>query len=94
VNLWTVGCADPRKLHTTPQQDGINLLSGNHQTSSRPPAFSLFFPEAVQTTGTIAGNCRTPGVFCGFVIRWGGYALSDADAGWLFDVDAATLRSQ
>ena len=74
MNLWTVGCADPRltapsavpygqagenamrfprlahrsaaarKLHSTPQQDGINLISGNHQTSSRPPAFSLFLP--------------------------------------------------
>jgi hypothetical protein len=34
--------ADAHKLHSTPQQDGINLLSGNHQTSSRLPAFSLF----------------------------------------------------
>src|SRR5215469_10752606 len=36
--------AAARKLHSTPQQDGINLISGNHQTSSRPPAFSLFLP--------------------------------------------------
>jgi len=36
--------AAAHKLHSTPQQDGINLISGNHQTSSRLPAFSLFLP--------------------------------------------------
>src|SRR5215472_8645203 len=46
--------AAAHKLHSTPQQDGINLISGNYQTSSRLPAFSLFLPEAVQTTGTVA----------------------------------------
>ena len=53
--------AAARKLHSTPQQDGINLISGNHQTSSghRPLAYSS--PEAVQTTGTIAGErCGRP----------------------------------
>jgi hypothetical protein len=74
VNLWTVGCADPRltaqarspmdkpgesamrfphlahrsaaahKLHSTPPQDGTDLISGNDQTNSRLPAFSLFLP--------------------------------------------------
>jgi hypothetical protein len=58
VNLWTVGCADPRltaparslwtaaahKLHSTPQQDRLNLISGKGETSSRLPAFSLFLP--------------------------------------------------
>jgi hypothetical protein len=44
VNLWTVGCADPRKLHSTPQQDRMNLISGKGETSSRLPAFSLFLP--------------------------------------------------
>jgi hypothetical protein len=74
MNLWTVGCADPRltaqarspmdkpgktpcvsptlptgsaaahKLHSTPQQDRMNLISGNGETSSRLPAFSLFLP--------------------------------------------------
>ena len=74
MNLWTVGCADPRltaparspmdkpgktlcvsphlahrsaaahKLHSTPHQDGMNLISGNRETSSRLPAFSLFLP--------------------------------------------------
>ena len=32
------------KLHSTPQQDRMNLISGNGETSSRPPAFSLFLP--------------------------------------------------
>ena len=73
MNLWTVGCADPRltnsavpcgqggenamrfprlahrsaaahKLHSTPQQDRMNLISGKGETSSRLPAFSLFLP--------------------------------------------------
>ena len=74
MNLWTVGCADPRltapsavpygqagenamrfphldhrsaadhKLHSTPQQQGMNLISGNDETSSRLPACSLFLP--------------------------------------------------
>jgi len=37
----------PHKLHSTPQQHGMILLrvSGNDQTSSRLPAFSLFFPR-------------------------------------------------
>src|SRR5580692_9771026 len=46
--------AAAHKLHSTPQQDRINLISGKDETSSRLPAFSLFSPEAVQTTGTIA----------------------------------------
>jgi len=74
VNLWIVGCADPRltaqarspygqarenamrfphlahrsaadhKLHSTPQQYGMNLISGNDETSSRLPVFNLFLP--------------------------------------------------
>jgi hypothetical protein len=36
--------AAAHKLHSTPQQDRINLISGNDQTSSRLPAFSLFLP--------------------------------------------------
>src|SRR4051812_10998001 len=45
--------AAAHKLHSTPQQDRMNLISGKGETSSRLPAFSLFFPEAVQTTGTV-----------------------------------------
>ena len=82
MNLWTVGCADPRltaqarspmdkpgktqwvsphlahrsaaahKPHRTPQQDGMNLISGNSETSSRLLDFSFSAPETVQTTGT------------------------------------------
>src|SRR5215472_16345713 len=48
------------KLHRTPQQHRMNLISGNDQTSSRLPAFSLFAPEAVQTIGTTA-NCQQLG---------------------------------
>src|SRR5271170_3363176 len=36
--------AAAHKLHSTPPQDETNLISGNDQTSSRLPAFSLFLP--------------------------------------------------
>src|SRR5580704_2986920 len=36
--------AAAHKLHSTPQQDRMNLISGKGETSSRPPAFSLFLP--------------------------------------------------
>jgi hypothetical protein len=83
VNLWTVGCADPRltaqarspmdklgKRHAFPppcpqvggcpqasqhpQQDRMNLISGNLKISSRLPALAYSPPEAVQTPGTVA----------------------------------------
>jgi hypothetical protein len=51
--------AAAHKLHSTPQQDRMNLISGKGETSSRPPAFSYSSPEAVQTTGTVAdGPCK------------------------------------
>src|SRR4051812_23843133 len=50
--------AAAHKLHSTPQQDRMNLISGKGETSSRLPAFSLFFPEAVQTTGTVVYGKR------------------------------------
>jgi hypothetical protein len=34
----------PNKLHSTPQQHGMILISGNGEISSRLHAFSLFFP--------------------------------------------------
>src|SRR6202008_1537409 len=37
--------AAAHKLHRTPQQDRMNLISGKGETSSRLPAFSLFPPE-------------------------------------------------
>jgi hypothetical protein len=47
--------AAAHKLHSTPQQHGMNLISGNAETTSRLPAFSAYSsPEAVQTTGTVA----------------------------------------
>src|SRR5712675_701269 len=36
--------AAAHKLHSTPQQDRMNLISGKNETSSRLPAFSLFLP--------------------------------------------------
>src|SRR5208337_5194623 len=36
--------AAAHKLHSTPQQHGMNLISGNGGTSSRLPPFSLFLP--------------------------------------------------
>ena len=46
--------AAAHKLHSTPQQDRMNLISGKGETSAgyRPLAYSS--PEAVQTTGTVA----------------------------------------
>jgi cystathionine beta-lyase/cystathionine gamma-synthase len=38
----------------------MNLISGKGETSSRLPAFSLFSPEAVQTTGTVATLASHP----------------------------------
>src|SRR5690348_6249203 len=36
----------PNKLHSTPQQHGMILISGNDEISSRLHAFSLFLPES------------------------------------------------
>ena len=36
--------AAAHKLHSTPQQDRMNLIPGEGKTSSRLPAFSLFLP--------------------------------------------------
>src|ERR1700719_1024555 len=36
--------AAAHKLHSTPQKDRMNLISGKGETSSRLPAFSLFLP--------------------------------------------------
>jgi hypothetical protein len=36
--------AAAHKLHSTPQQHGMNLISGNGETNSRLPTFSLFLP--------------------------------------------------
>src|ERR1700745_4366536 len=38
------------KLHSTPQQDRMNLISGKGETSGRPPAFSLFLPGSCPNT--------------------------------------------
>src|ERR1700736_1051396 len=41
--------AAAHKLHSTPQQDRMNLISGKGETSSRLPAFSLFLPGSCPT---------------------------------------------
>src|SRR5271156_1167364 len=46
--------AAAHKLNSTPQQDRMNLISGNGETSSRLQALAYSSPEAVQTTGTVA----------------------------------------
>src|SRR5499427_1347153 len=53
--------AAAHKLHSTPQQDGINLIREIIKPAAgyRPLAYSS--PEAVQTTGTIADCLRPPG---------------------------------
>src|SRR5438477_3825210 len=49
--------AAAHKLHSTRQQDRMNLISGKGETSRRLPVFSLYSsPEAVQTTGTVAAR--------------------------------------
>src|SRR6476620_1228316 len=54
--------AAAHKLHSTPQQDRMNLISGKGETSSRLPAFSLFLPGPVQTPGTVAVYSRETGM--------------------------------
>ncbi len=47
--------AAAHKLHSTPQQDRINLISGKGETSSRHRPLAYSSPKAVQTPGTVAG---------------------------------------
>jgi hypothetical protein len=53
--------AAAHKLHSTPQQDRMNLISGKGETSSGLPGLLAYSsPEAVQTTGTVAaGPCSS-----------------------------------
>ena len=59
--------AAAHKLHSTPQQDRMNLISGKGETSSRLPAFSLFLPGSCPnnrnrrtTSLTILGDLGIP----------------------------------
>jgi hypothetical protein len=54
--------AAAHKLHSIPQQDRMNLISGNVKPAAghRPLAYSS--PEAVQTTGTVAVVAIAPSV--------------------------------
>src|SRR5438270_5653956 len=48
--------AAAHKLHSTPQQDRMNLISGKGETSNRLPGpLAYSSPKAVQRTGTVAG---------------------------------------
>src|SRR5689334_19830964 len=50
--------AAAHKLHSTPQPDRLNLISGKNETSSRLPGpFSLFLPESCPNN---RNRCRTP----------------------------------
>jgi hypothetical protein len=42
--------AAAHKLHSTPQQDRMNLISGKDETSSRLPGLSLFLPGTCPNT--------------------------------------------
>ena len=46
--------AAAHKLHSTAATTKVEFDSGKDQTIGRLPAFSLFSPEPVQTTGTVA----------------------------------------
>src|SRR6202011_1395261 len=56
--------AAAHKLHSTPQQDRMNLISGKGETSSRLPAFSLFLPGSCpnyrdRRTSTVPGEFQS-----------------------------------
>src|SRR5215813_6095680 len=46
--------AAAHKLHSTPQQDGMNLFRGIIKPAAGYPLLAYSSPEAVQTTGTVA----------------------------------------
>jgi hypothetical protein len=60
--------AAAHKLHSTPQQHGMNLISGNGETSSRLPAFSLFLPGSCPNNrdrrNLLARNIHFAMMFC------------------------------
>src|SRR6516162_8172217 len=62
LNLWTVGCADPRlaahKLHSNRNKDAIILFRGMINPAAGYPPLAYSSPEAVQTTGTVAVDIR------------------------------------
>jgi hypothetical protein len=51
--------AAAHKLHSTPRQDRMNLISGKGETNSRLPAFSLFLPGTCPNTR----DRRNPSLF-------------------------------
>ena len=52
--------AAAHKLHSTPQQDRMNFISGKGETSSRLPAFSLFLPGSCPNYRDRRSLLRTP----------------------------------
>jgi Integrase core domain len=64
------------KLHSTPQQHGMNLISGNGETSSRLPPFSLFLPESCPNNRDRRITYRRkPAIAIGMFIRSGSPSL-------------------
>jgi hypothetical protein len=63
--------AAAHKLHGTPQQDSMKLISGNLETSSRLPAFSLFLPGRCPNTR----DRRSP---CAVTLRLRGHIFGNA----------------
>src|SRR5208283_1959648 len=57
--------AAAHKLHSATATSRIDFDSGKGETFSRLPALSLFFPEPVQTTGTVAVPCGHPRIKSG-----------------------------
>src|SRR5262245_22498597 len=55
--------AAAHKLHSTPQQHGMILISGNGETSSRSTPLAYSSPEAVQITGTVAESGLKKGLW-------------------------------
>jgi hypothetical protein len=61
------GSAAAHTLHSTPQQHRMNLISGNDETSSRLPAFSLFLPGSCPNNRdrrTFASGATLVGLIC------------------------------
>ncbi len=89
--------AAAHKLHSTPQQDRMNLISGNLETSSRLPVFSFFLPGSCPINQDRRSNNRPreaalESLFTHCSLRkysrrastWFGLAISPANAAMRF----------
>jgi hypothetical protein len=67
------------RLHSTVATSRIDFDSGRGETFSRLPAFSLFFPEPVQTTETTASHTNCFAGFCPHSVDWRNHEYCCAD---------------